>query len=182
MIFLTILQLNIWPDFYDSVCDCCYNFFCCFWRVFLPNCIYQKFYSSSTFLACGYSNVALSLHRLSFFLLSSCTPCVLDSSQPLSIPPLIQCQELPHSSHSRNTTFHCAHSTFVRRPLGSLLPRLAQSSLWTPSAMAVSTAPPCVKTAVYYIMFVGINKSEQRLRAPGHHDDGSNMNASGFES
>lgn len=26
MIFLTILQLNIWPDLYDSACDCNYNF------------------------------------------------------------------------------------------------------------------------------------------------------------
>lgn len=127
MIFLTILQLNIWPDLYDSACDCNYNFifFFCFWRVLLPNCAYQNFYSRRTFLACGYSSVSLSLHNL--FVLSSYTPCVLDSSQPLSIPPesLFQCEELPHSSHSHNTTFHSLPSNFSRMTLGCLPTRLA---------------------------------------------------------
>lgn len=120
MIFLAIVKLNIWPDFYDSVCDCYYNFFCC---VFLPRCAYQNFLFKEHLLGLWLQQcLSVSPQSLVFG-----SPCVLDSSQPLSISPepLIQCQELPHSSYSGNTTFHSAPSNFSRMPLGCLPARLA---------------------------------------------------------
>lgn len=115
------------------------------------------------------------------FLVSSYTPCVLGSSQPLSIPPepLIQCPELPHGSHPHNTTFHSVVSNF-KDAFG--LPPHKTSSHWTSPAVVLSTALPCVNSAVSYVMFARINKSEPRLQAPGHHDDGCNINASRSES